>query len=68
MVEVLQETIKVHLFIRCCAIKDVELFSKSDPFVEVFERTRDTQWTKLGQTEVVRNNLNLEFVKCLIST
>ncbi|OMJ95503.1 hypothetical protein SteCoe_1100 [Stentor coeruleus] len=64
MVEALQEIVKVHLFIKCCEIKDVEFFSKSDPFVEVFERTRDTEWNKIGQTEVVWNNLNPEFVKC----
>ncbi|OMJ95502.1 hypothetical protein SteCoe_1099 [Stentor coeruleus] len=64
MVENLQETVKVHLFIKCRALKDVEILSKSDPFVEVFERTRDTQWNKIGQTEVVWDCLNPEFVKC----
>lgn len=63
MVENIQETVKVCLYIKCKGLKDVEVFSKSDPFVEVFERTNETDWNKIGQTEVIWDNLNPEFTK-----
>jgi hypothetical protein len=53
----------VQLYISCRKLKDVETFSKSDPFVEVFERVSTPEWTKLGQTEVIWDNLNPNFVK-----
>lgn len=58
------DLIKVQLFISCRKLKDVETFSKSDPFVEVFERSpSQNQWIKIGQTEVIWDNLNPDFVK-----
>ena len=57
------DTIKVQLFISCRKLKDVETFSKSDPFVEVFYKTAVGGWIKLGQTEVIWDNLNPDFVK-----
>lgn len=39
MVESLGEMLpQVQLFISCRKLKDVDTFSKSDPFVEVFEK------------------------------
>ena len=54
---------KVQLFISCRKLKDVETFSKSDPFVEVFEKSRSGSWDKIGQTEVIWDNLNPDFIK-----
>ena len=53
MVENRNDVAKVQLFISCRKLKDVETFSKSDPFVEVFEKTNQGSWTKIGQTEVI---------------
>ncbi|OMJ84958.1 hypothetical protein SteCoe_13867 [Stentor coeruleus] len=66
MVESQSATIKVQLFISCRKLKDVETFSKSDPFVEVFERHSNNQWIKIGQTEVIWDNLNPDFIKNFI--
>jgi hypothetical protein len=60
------DTMKVQLFISCRKLKDVETFSKSDPFVEVFQRSATSQWTKVGQTEVIWDNLNPDFIKSFI--
>jgi Copine/C2 domain len=54
---------KVQLFISCRKLKDTDILSKSDPFVEVYEKKPDSQWIKTGCTEVVENNLNPDFVK-----
>jgi hypothetical protein len=63
MVEQNKGETKLQLFISCRKLKDVETFSKSDPFVEVFERPAQGNWSKLGQTEVIWNNLNPNFTK-----
>jgi Copine/C2 domain len=54
---------KFQLFISCRKLKDVEYFSKSDPFVEIFERSNDTKWTMIGKTEVIWDNLNPDFMR-----
>lgn len=63
MVEARSDTTKVQLFISCRKLKDVETFSKSDPFVEVFEKHSHNEWIKIGQTEVIWDNLNPDFIK-----
>jgi len=55
---------KVELHISCRKLKDLDVFSKSDPVCHFFlwnERTRS--WTRFGHTEVVNNNLNPDFEK-----
>lgn len=55
------------MFLSCRKLKDVETFSKSDPFVEVYERSPShNQWIKIGQTEVIWDCLNPDFVKNFI--
>lgn len=54
---------KVQLFISCRKLKDTDTFSKSDPYVEVSEKSRDGQWALQGFTEIIDNNLNPDFVK-----
>lgn len=48
---------KVELSISCTNLKDLDYFSKSDPCVFVYEK-RGQQWSKVGATEVIDNNLN----------
>ena len=45
----------------------MDTFSKSDPLVEVLEHGADSQnWTSVGKTEVIWDNLNPDFVKNFI--
>ena len=48
---------KVELSIACKNLKDMDVFSKSDPVVFVYEKT-GLSWVKVGRTEVIDNNLN----------
>ena len=57
------DIIQLQLFISCRKLKDVETFSKSDPYVEVYEKTHSQDWCKIGQTEVIWDNLNPDFIK-----
>ena len=66
MVESNTDITKVQLFISCRKLRDVETFSKSDPFVEVFEKTQQRAWSKIGQTEVIWDTLNPDFVKSFL--
>jgi len=57
-------TNKLELFISCRDLKDMDTFSKSDPLVQVFEKNPTTNAYKLlGQTEVIWDNLNPDFVQ-----
>ncbi len=57
-----QDTVcKVELSLRCTNLKDLDVFSKSDPVVFLYERSSPSAgWSKLGRTEVIDNNLNPE--------
>lgn len=53
---------KVELYFSCKKLKDLDLLSKSDPQIVVFiKQGNQTQWVKVGETEVMKNNLNPEF-------
>ena len=54
---------KVELSISCTNLKDMDVFSKSDPVVFLYER-RGREWQKLGRTEVIDNNLNPKVGEC----
>ena len=48
---------KMELSVSCTNLKDMDVFSKSDPVVFLYERRRQ-EWQKIGRTEVIDNNLN----------
>jgi len=53
---------RVALFISCRGLKNLDLMSKSDPQCEVYLKDRAaTNWTLVGRTERVNNNLNPDF-------
>jgi hypothetical protein len=53
---------KVDLHISCRKLKNLDVFSKSDPVCRVYEFSEQTkQWIKIGQTERIDNNLNPDF-------
>ena len=55
---------KVELFISCRKLKDLDVFSKSDPIVHMHSwNERNRNWVKTGETELINNNLNPDFKK-----
>lgn len=48
---------KVELSISCSNLKDMDVFSKSDPVVFLYEQ-KGRERIKLGRTEVIDDNLN----------
>ena len=55
-------TQKLELSFKCTNLVNMDTFSKSDPFV-VFYKQQGNMWNKLGQTEIIHDNLNPEFVQ-----
>ena len=53
---------KLELSFKCRDLINMDTFSKSDPFV-VFFIQKGNMWQKLGQTEIIHDNLNPEFVQ-----
>ena len=54
---------KVELSFSCTDLLDMDVFSKSDPFIVLYTNTGYTSqsnagWIKLGRTEVIYDNLN----------
>jgi hypothetical protein len=53
---------KVELFISCRKLKNMDVFSKSDPVCRVYEFSEQAKnWVKIGVTERIDNNLNPDF-------
>eukprot|EP00731_Ephydatia_muelleri_P028931 Em0020g575a len=52
---------KVELSVSCSNLKNLDHFSKSDPVVFLYCRGREVEWTKVGRTELIENNLNPKF-------
>jgi hypothetical protein len=60
---------KVELFISCRKLKNMDVFSKSDPICRIYEwNVKANQWAKIGQTERIDNNLNPDFKKQIEAT
>jgi len=50
------------MFLKCRKLKDLDVMSKSDPKVIVYMKTNNSApWEKIGQTEVLNDNLNPDF-------
>ena len=54
---------KVELSFSCTDLLDMDVFSKSDPFIVLYMNTGYTSqsnagWVKVGRTEVIYDNLN----------
>ena len=67
MVEPSQQILsnKIILSLSCRNLADLDTFSLSDPEVHVYLKTgrHSQQYTLLGKTEMIMNNLNPDFVK-----
>ncbi|KAG5474361.1 hypothetical protein LSCM1_03141 [Leishmania martiniquensis] len=55
----------VQLFFKCSNLIDADTFSKSDPYVVLYDATLGNTKNAIGKTEVIRNNLNPEFKTCI---
>ena len=55
---------RVQVFIKCINLKDVEILSKSDPLVEVYEKNNN-DLSFIGKTEVIWDSLNPKFATCI---
>ena len=51
---------KVELFISARKLRDLDVFSKSDPQCRIYEMI-GSEWVLRGQTERMMNNLNPDF-------
>ncbi len=56
---------RIELYLSCRNLKDLDVFSKSDPYVKVSYKRDFTQnkYAVLGRTETVKNNVNPNFSK-----
>jgi Ca2+-dependent lipid-binding protein len=59
---------KVELFLSCRSLRNLDVFSKSDPYVKVSLKRDYTQlhFSPLGQTETVQNNINPNFARSFL--
>ena len=48
----------LHLFIQAVNLKDLDTFSKSDPYVKVLVSDHEDNLIKIDDSEVKKNNLN----------
>lgn len=60
-----QYSMKVELFISGRKLRDLDVFSKSDPQCKIYEQS-GKEWVLRGQTERVKNNLNPDFQTSII--
>jgi len=60
----LQVPVKLHISGR--NLKNMDIFSKSDPLCVVFEKAQDReQWFEIGRTEFIKDSLNPDFEKSI---
>lgn len=59
---------RIELFLSCRNLKDLDYFSKSDPYIKVnFRRDFNVkQYALYGRTETIQNQLNPNFNKTFI--
>lgn len=53
----------VELFFSCWNLKDQDIIGKSDPQLTLEKHVDGNNWAHVGVTEVIKNNLNPDFVK-----
>ncbi|CAD8105544.1 unnamed protein product [Paramecium sonneborni] len=56
---------KLELFISCRDLANMDIFSKSDPYV-VLQIQKNKKWYDFGKTEIIQDNLNPNFTKTFI--
>ena len=61
MVEAVNLSMQVNLFVSGRNLKRLDLMSKSDPQCHVYEY-RQNNWVKIGKTEAIQNNSDPDWV------
>ena len=60
------QNVPVKLYISGRNLKNMDMFSKSDPLCIVFEKAQDSeQWFEIGRTEFLKDSLNPNFEKVI---
>lgn len=51
---------KVNLYFSCTKLRDLDVLSKSDPMCVVYSKlgAASREWTRVGRTEMIKDNLN----------
>ena len=58
--------VPIRLHISGRNLKNLDVFSKSDPLCIVLEKAQDTdEWFEVGRTEYIKNTLNPDFQTCI---
>ena len=58
--------VPVKLYISGRNLKNMDIFSKSDPLCVVFEKAQDREeWFEIGRTEFIKDTLNPDFEKAI---
>ena len=59
---------KIELFLSCRSLRDMDMFSKSDPYVKVAYKRDFTQqqYYPLGRTETIKNNINPNYSQSFV--
>lgn len=56
----------VKLYISARNLKNLDTFSKSDPFCTLFEKGKSkNDWYRIGRTETIDNDLNPDFKRAI---
>ena len=59
----LEDKETVELFFSCRNLKDMDFIGKSDPLLVLYKHIEGKNFSEVGRTEVIRNNLNPDFTK-----
>ena len=57
---------KVELFMACRKLTNKDFLSKSDPFIKIYMGTNPKNMALIGQTEMIKDNLNPNFAKSVL--
>ena len=58
--------VPVKLYISGRNLKNMDIFSKSDPLCVIFEKAQDSdEWFEIGRTEFIKDTLNPDFEKAI---
>lgn len=61
-----QVSVPIKLYISGRNLKNMDVFSKSDPLCAVFEKAQDREeWFEIGRTEFIKDTLNPNFEKAI---
>lgn len=61
-----QVSVPIKLYISGRNLKNMDVFSKSDPLCVIFEKAQDSEeWFEIGRTEFIKDSLNPNFERAI---